>query len=244
VDWRTPLTQFFHNALLPALALLATGAAKGLLSQIQNRSHERRSEALTKRINELEHNIAKLPKRDASSMKITPEKILTDELEQTIAELRYLQTREHYSFHQFCSDISFRARRMFLLYRPSGFAGYLLHTAFYGWLAMVLLIATFLALPTAGDQNQNRAPVAGSQGSAASDNPPSVSTYAEKDLSRAGHAVVEILALMLMFSVLSIPAWILRHFALKRLDKGARSSPKLEQMGENEMAAAPGASGI
>ncbi len=244
MDWRGELTQFFHKALLPSLALLATGAAKGLLSQVQNRSHERRSEVLTKRINELEHNIAKLPKRDASSMKITPEKILTDELEQTIAELRYLQTREHYSFHQFCSDVSFRARRMFLLYRPSGFGGYLLHITFYAWLAMVLLIATFLAFPTAGDQDQKQAAVAARQASAATANPPSVSIDAEKDLSRAGHAVVEILALMLMFSVLSIPAWILRHFALKRLDKGADSSEKLNPSGATKIATAPGASGI
>ena len=134
------LKDFFQHALLPAIALVATGAAKLVVTRLQSNTNVKRSVELTKRISELETTIAKLPKRDNSELPITPHMVLTDEIEMTIAELKYLQTRVHYSFHQFCSDVSFKTRRAFVLYRPEGFLGFVLNYSFYAYLALMLLL--------------------------------------------------------------------------------------------------------
>jgi hypothetical protein len=226
------LVDFFHSVLVPALALLATGAAKVVVSRLQDHSNVRRSVELTKRISDLETTISTLPKRDNTEMEITPHMVLTDELKQAIAELKYLQTRVHYSFHQFCSDVSFRTRRAFVLYHPRGFVGYLLHSLFYGYIAMMLFFVAVIALPspqeTSVPSKINPAITSDAPPASVSNQTSGAISYPAKEFTKAGSFVTEMLAFMLMFGVLSIPALILRHFALKRIDSAMKAPPEAD----------------
>ncbi len=251
---------FFQKAVLPAIALIATGAAKVVVSRLQSNTNVKRSVELTKRISELETTIAKLPKRDNSELPITPHMVLTDELKMTIAELKYLQTRVHYSFHQFCSDVSFKTRRAFVLYRPEGFLGFVLNYSFYAYLALMLLLIGVIvdssragsgtgvqqtalsgkSAPPPGTPLPTNASSQAASGMGVSGAPAPPQSATQKDLVQTKDYVFDVLAFMLMFGVLSIPALVLRYFALRRLDRAGTTSAVSKKKPANEPSALPG----
>jgi len=136
-DNRTTLDTILKVApLVPALLA-------AVFKLTEDHGRERRKAALIDGIAKLAKNIAELPELPESGSGATQR--LRDafqvELEQAYKELRTLQTRTPRKTVGL-SSIGAGLRSAFLLYRPHGFAAWLLHLGFYG----CLLLFAFMTL--------------------------------------------------------------------------------------------------
>ncbi len=187
VHHATAKMMLLYKVVWPALATLVPAGVMAAFKWAQGHSRDRRSTDLTDRISTLAKIISELPSIPftTATPAVTPQAALTAELESAVHELTSLQIR---STHRFTGVSTFTAkvRSALLLFRPKGWLATALHTAFY--LYSITLLALFMAM--VADRTD-----------------PLISTSSASDFS------LDLLGVLIVFTVLGIPPLILRHFA-------------------------------
>jgi hypothetical protein len=186
-----PQTNGFTKYVLPAFATLIPAALTAASKWVLDHSHQRRSVELTERVSTLAKSISELPVLPLPSVNptVTPQSALTAELEAALHELTALQTKTVRSFSGVTSITSV-VRTALLLFRPKGFAAWVLHLCFYAYLPCFIFVlsAGFAGVVLAD---------AGATGGTASD------------------IVFKLVFFFTAFGILGIPPLIIRHFAVK-----------------------------
>lgn len=128
--------------LLTILATLVPAAVASIFKWAQDHDLQRRKADLIERISKLAKNIADIPEL-SSSDNDTSSRVraaLNLELESALRDLNFLQT--HTARHVIgVSSLTSKLRAALLWYRPSGFAAWTLHLAFYATLILLFVIS-------------------------------------------------------------------------------------------------------
>jgi hypothetical protein len=132
----------------PALATLVPAVATAAFKWSQEHTGKRRSVALTERICSLSKSIAELPEVSLSNSTTTPRAAMIAELESAVHELTAVQTKTHRRVASSVATTTAKIRSALLLYRPKGFAAWMLHLSFFAYLGIILLFFMGIMAPS------------------------------------------------------------------------------------------------
>ncbi|MDE3199690.1 MAG: hypothetical protein KGN79_02120 [Acidobacteriota bacterium] len=140
--------SLLSKVVWPALATLVPLVVTSTFKWLQDHSSNQRSAVLIDRITTLAKQITEVPEVQLSGAlhPVTPQSALTAELESALHELNDMQQRANARRFRGLTNTGAKIRAAFLLYRPQGFAAWLLHIAFYAY--SILLIFALLAITT------------------------------------------------------------------------------------------------
>ena len=221
----------------PALATLVPAGVTAAFKWTQDHSRGKLRVQLTERVSTLAKAIAELPAEAETltgslAAHTSPRTVLTAEMDEILRELTALQTRS--AAHRFTPGFTAatavtKVRSALLLYKPKGTVAWMLHLAFFSYLAVLAFV--LVAITSGGSvspTDDNPAPAvtanakpgaaqagaaernkSGSQGNATA---PSVASSAAPGSS---DTFTNVVAFIFVFGIGGIPPIIIRYYAAK-----------------------------